>query len=291
MSSLPWRRVAVEALLIVGGSIIFAVGVDCFEIPYGLAAGGVTGLAQVISEVAARAGVTVPVGLQTIAMNALLMLLVVRTGNKGYMVRTVAGIIACGFFTDALVPFLPVVGSEEDLLLCALWGGVIVGVGLGLVFRAGGNTGGTDILAQILARRTSMPLGTAIIIVDGAVIALSATVFSVEQALYAAVAMFISGKVIDAVVDGPRTSRAAYMITERYRDVEREILIGLDRGCTELSARGAWSGRERPVLFCVLSRSETVHLKEIVAGIDPDAIVFISEVHEAFGEGFRRIEQ
>lgn len=291
MSSLPLRRVAVEALLIVGGSVIFAVGVDCFEIPYGLAAGGVTGLAQVISEVAARAGVTVPVGLQTIAMNALLMLLVVRTGNKGYMVRTVAGIIACGFFTDALVPFLPVVGSEEDLLLCALWGGVIVGVGLGLVFRAGGNTGGTDILAQILARRASMPLGTAIIIVDGAVIALSATVFSVEQALYAAVAMFISGKVIDAVVDGPRTSRAAYIITERYRDVEREILIGLDRGCTELSARGAWSGRERPVLFCVLSRSETVHLKEIVAGIDPDAIVFISEVHEAFGEGFRRIEQ
>lgn len=291
MSSLPLRRVAVEALLIVCGSIIFAVGVDCFEIPYGLAAGGVTGLAQVISEVAARAGVTVPVGLQTIAMNALLMLLVVRTGNKGYMVRTVAGIIACGFFTDALVPFLPVVGSEDDLLLCALWGGVIVGVGLGLVFRAGGNTGGTDILAQILARRTSMPLGTAIIIVDGAVIALSATVFSVEQALYAAVAMFISGKVIDVVVDGPRTSRAAYIITERYRDVEREILIGLDRGCTELSARGAWSGRERPVLFCVLSRSETVHLKEIVAGIDPDAIVFISEVHEAFGEGFRRIEQ
>ena len=291
MSSLPLRRVAVEALLIVGGSIIFAVGVDCFEIPYGLAAGGVTGLAQVISEVAARAGVTVPVGLQTIAMNALLMLLVVRTGNKGYMVRTVAGIIACGFFTDALVPFLPVVGSEDELLLCALWGGVIVGVGLGLVFRAGGNTGGTDILAQILARKTSMPLGTAIIIVDGAVIALSATVFSVEQALYAAVAMFISGKVIDAVVDGPRTSRAAYIITERYRDVEREILIGLDRGCTELSARGAWSGRERPVLFCVLSRSETVHLKEIVAGIDPDAIVFISEVHEAFGEGFRRIEQ
>ena len=290
MSGISARRVAWEALLIVSGSVIFAVGVDCFEIPYGLAAGGVTGLATVFSAIAANMGVTLPVGIQTILMNVLLMLVVVRTGSKGYVARTVAGILCCGFFTDALVPFLPVVGGEGDLLLCALWGGVITGVGLGLVFRAGGNTGGTDIVAQLLARKATMPLGTAIIIVDGAVIALSATVFSVEQALYAAVAMFICGKVIDAVVDGPRTSRAAYIITDRYKEVEREILDGLDRGCTELSARGAWSGQERPVLFCVLSRSETVRLKEIVAEHDPNAIVFISEVHEAFGEGFKRIE-
>ncbi|HIZ46452.1 MAG TPA: YitT family protein [Candidatus Olsenella pullistercoris] len=290
MSGISARRVAWEALLIVSGSVIFAVGVDCFEIPYGLAAGGVTGLATVFSAIAANMGVTLPVGIQTILMNVLLMLVVVRTGSKGYVARTVAGILCCGFFTDALVPFLPVVGGEGDLLLCALWGGVITGVGLGLVFRAGGNTGGTDIVAQLLARKATMPLGTAIIIVDGAVIAFSATVFSVEQALYAAVAMFICGKVIDAVVDGPRTSRAAYIITDRYKEVEREILDGLDRGCTELSARGAWSGQERPVLFCVLSRSETVRLKEIVAEHDPNAIVFISEVHEAFGEGFKRIE-
>ena len=290
MSGISARRVAWEALLIVSGSVIFAVGVDCFEIPYGLAAGGVTGLATVFSAIAANMGVTLPVGIQTILMNVLLMLVVVRTGSKGYVARTVAGILCCGFFTEALVPFLPVVGGEGDLLLCALWGGVITGVGLGLVFRAGGNTGGTDIVAQLLARKATMPLGTAIIIVDGAVIAFSATVFSVEQALYAAVAMFICGKVIDAVVDGPRTSRAAYIITDRYKEVEREILDGLDRGCTELSARGAWSGQERPVLFCVLSRSETVRLKEIVAEHDPNAIVFISEVHEAFGEGFKRIE-
>ena len=290
MSGISARRVAWEALLIVSGSVIFAVGVDCFEIPYGLAARGVTGRATVFSANAATKGGTHPVGHQTILMNVLLMLVVVRTGSKGYVARTVAGILCCGFFTDALVPFLPVVGGEGDLLLCALWGGVITGVGLGLVFRAGGNTGGTDIVAQLLARKATMPLGTAIIIVDGAVIAFSATVFSVEQALYAAVAMFICGKVIDAVVDGPRTSRAAYIITDRYKEVEREILDGLDRGCTELSARGAWSGQERPVLFCVLSRSETVRLKEIVAEHDPNAIVFISEVHEAFGEGFKRIE-
>lgn len=289
MSGVAWRTVARDALLIVVGSFLFAVGVDCFEIPYGLAAGGVTGLATVFSAIADAAGFYLPVGMQTIVMNALLMLLVIKSGDRGYIARTVAGIIACGVLTDALVPFLPVFGSENDLLLCALWGGVVTGIGLGLVFRTGGNTGGTDILAQILARRLAMPVGVAVIIVDGIIIAFSATVFSVEQALYAAVAMFISGKVIDAVVDGPRSARAAYIISVEHDRIANEILYTLNRGCTELQARGVWSGNSRPVLLCVLSRSETVRLKQIVAACDPEAIVVISEVHEVFGEGFRQI--
>lgn len=289
MSGISWKVVLRDALLIVAGSIVFAIGVDIFEVPYGLAAGGVTGLAMVFSAIAENFGVALPVGLQTIVINALLMILVIRSGSRGYIARTVAGIIACGFFTDALVPFLPAVGGEEDLLLCALWGGVITGLGLGLVFRTGGNTGGTDIVAQVVARKTALPVGTSVIIVDGLVIALSATVFSVEQALYAAVAMFICGKVIDAVVDGPRAARAAYIISEKHDEIAHEIMHTLDRGCTELEARGMWSGAERPVLFCVLSRSEAVWLKQIVASCDPRAIVVISEVHEVFGEGFRQI--
>ncbi|HIY80152.1 MAG TPA: YitT family protein [Candidatus Olsenella excrementavium] len=289
MKSISWKVVLHDALLIVVGSIIFAIGVDIFEVPYGLAAGGVTGLAMVFSAVAETFGVALPVGLQTIVINALLMILVVKSGSRGYIARTVAGIIACGFFTDALVPFLPVVGGEQDLLLCALWGGVVTGLGLGLVFRTGGNTGGTDIVAQVVARKTALPVGTSVIIVDGIVIALSATVFSVEQALYAAVAMFICGKVIDAVVDGPRAARAAYIISEEHGAIAHEIMHTLDRGCTKLEARGMWSGTERPVLFCVLSRSEAVWLKQIVAECDPKAIVVISEVHEVFGEGFRQI--
>ena len=204
--------------------------------------------------------------------------------------RTVAGLVACGVLTDALVPFLPASVGESDLLLCALWGGVITGAGLGLVFRSGGNTGGTDIVSQILARKTGMPMGTAVIIVDGVIIAFSATVFSVEQALYAAVAMFICGKVIDAVVDGPRRARAAYIISTEHAQIANEILYTLNRGCTELQARGVWSGNSRPVLLCVLGRSESMRLKQIVAEIDPEAIVIISEVHEVFGEGFKRIE-
>lgn len=289
MSRIPWRTVAHDAALIVLGSLVFALGVDCFEIPYGLAAGGVTGLATVFSAIAESAGFHLPVGMQTIVMNVALMALVVRSGDRGYIARTVAGIVACGVLTDALVPLLPVVGSEQDLLLCALWGGVVTGVGLGLVFRTGGNTGGTDIVAQIISRRLGVPVGTAVIVVDGVIIAFSATVFSVEQALYAAVAMFISGKVIDAVVDGPRSARAAYIISERHERIANEILYTLNRGCTELQARGVWSGNPRPVLMCVLGRSESMRLKQIVAGIDPEAIVVISEVHEVFGEGFRQI--
>lgn len=289
MSRIPWRTVLRDALLIVVGSARFAVGVDCFEIPYGLAAGGVTGLATVLAAIAESFGLILPVGLQTIVMNVLLMAFVVRSGNKGYIARTIAGILACGILTDALVPVLPVLGGENDLLLCALWGGVITGVGLGLVFRTGGNTGGTDIVAQLISRRFGVPVGVSVIIVDGVIIAFSATVFSIEQALYAAVAMFICGKVIDAVVDGPRTARAAYIISERHAEIANEILYTLNRGCTELKARGVWSGNERPVLLCVLSRSESMLLKQIVAELDPEAIVIISEVHEAFGEGFHQI--
>lgn len=290
MSPVRWRVVVKDAFLIVVGSLIFAFGVDSLEIPNGLAAGGVTGLATVFSAIAASAGIPLPVGLQTIGMNALLMLLVVKTGDKGYIVRTVAGIVACGLFTDLLAPVVPVMGGESDLLLCALWGGVITGAGLGLVFRTGGNTGGTDILAQLFARRVGMPVGTAVILVDGIIIAFSASVFSVRQALYAAVAMFICGKVIDAVVDGFRSERAAYVISERHADIANMILYDLNRGCTELQARGVWSGNARPVLMCVLGRSEVMRLKRIVAECDPEAIVVISEVHEVFGEGFRRID-
>lgn len=290
MSGSRWRAIARDATLIVVGSLIFAVGVDSFEIPNGLAAGGVTGLATVFHAMAGTAGFYLPVGLQTIVMNALLMTVVIRSGDRGYIARTLGGIIACGVLTDVLAPIVPVLTGERDLLLCALWGGVITGVGLGLVFRTGGNTGGTDIIAQVIVRRFGMPMGTAVIIVDGIIIAFSATVFSVEQALYAAVAMFICGKVIDAVVDGPRTERAAYIISAEHDKIANAILYTLNRGCTELQARGVWSGSSRPVLFCVLGRSESTRLKKIVAACDPEAIVIISEVHEVFGEGFKQIE-
>lgn len=289
MRKISLREAALDAILIFLGSLLFAFGLDCFEVPNGLAAGGITGLATVFHALALQVGVSLPVGIQSIAMNVLLFAYVVRSGSKRYAVLTAAGIIVSGILTDAMAPFVPVLG-EGDLLLCALWGGVITGIGLGMVFRTGGNTGGTDIIAQLIARKTGASVGSMAILVDGAIVAISAPVFSIENALYAAVAMYICGRVIDTVVDGPRVQRAAYIISEKHERIAQQIMDELDRGCTEFEARGMWSRELRPVIFCVLSRGELAHLKEIVAETDPDAIVVIAEVHEAYGEGFKSID-
>ncbi len=278
-----------DVLTIIFGSILFAVGLDCFEIPNGIAAGGASGLATILAEVARRNGLPVmSVGVQVLVMNALLMVAVVREGGLRYAARTSLGIVASAVATDVLAVFLPVLG-EGDLLLCSLWGGVICGAGLGLVFRAGGNTGGTDIVAQIMARHTSLSMGIASLIADMLVIVLSVPVFGIENALYATVAMYLGTRVLDMVLDGFNTQRAAYVISDRHERIKRHIFSDLDRGCTELLARGGYTGRERPVLFVVLTRSEMAYLRRVVAEIDPQATVVVGKIHEAFGNGFNQI--
>lgn len=289
MKKVDWRRCLKEAFLIVAGSFVFALGVDCFEVPNGLAAGGLTGLATILAAIAASVGITLPVGIQTIVMNVLLLSYVVLTTRDwSYVARSIAGIIISGLFMDALAPVVPVL-AQGELLISAIWGGVLVGAGVGIVFLSGGNTGGTDIVAQLLNKPTGLPLGTLSMLVDGAIVLASIPVFSVRNALYAGIAMYIGGVVIDMVVDGPRTARVAYIISNRHDEIANKILYEMGRGCTELQARGVWSGNSRPVLMCVLGRTETARLKGIVAELDPDAIVIVSEVHEAFGEGFGEI--
>ena len=283
-----WRGDIVDFALIIAGCTIFAVGIDMFLVPNGLAAGGVSGLATITSHLAALNGIALPVGIQTICINVLLMLLVARSGDKRYLVRVVAGFLASGLLIDMVDPLVP--KMTADMLLSSIWGGALCGVGIGLVMRGGGNTGGSDIIAQFFQRRFGIPVGTTFIVSDFIVISISALVFSPRNALYALIAIFISGHVCDAVVDGPRTMRAAYIISNEHGAIAEQIMYGLNRGCTELQARGVWSGNDRPVLLCVLDRSEAAHLKQIVSECDPDAIVFISEMYEAFGEGFKQME-
>jgi uncharacterized membrane-anchored protein YitT (DUF2179 family) len=282
------RTLVRDALLIVAGSFVFALGVDAFMVPNGLAAGGVTGIATVTHKIAADQGFYLPVGIQTIVMNVLLMIPVFRSGGLRYAARTVAGILASSLLIDALAPFVPPL-CQNDLLLACLWGGAVTGLGLGLVFRSGGNTGGTDIVAQLLSKSTGWPVGTLEMVADIVIIAGSIPVFSFENALYAAICMFVAGRVIDTVVEGPSSQRAAYIISGEHDRIANAILYELGRGCTEIQARGVWSGSPRPMLFVVLGRRELGMLKSIVAEIDPDAIVIIAEIHEAFGEGFKEI--
>ncbi len=261
-----------------------------FEIPNGLAAGGITGLATTIAAVSRSMGVILPVGMQTIVMNILLLIYAyASTRDLGYVSKSIMGIIASGLFMDLLAPIVPV-PTQGQLLISALWGGVIAGVGLGIVFLSGGNTGGTDIICQAIAKRTGISLGVISIIIDCVVLAVSVPVFSLTNALYAGVAVVVAGYVMDMVLEGPLSARAAYVISREHEAIAREVMDELDRGCTELEARGMWSNEPRPVLMVVMGRGETHLLKEIVSRIDPEAIVIISEVHEAFGEGFGRID-
>ncbi|MBQ6523781.1 MAG: YitT family protein [Atopobiaceae bacterium] len=289
MASSRFRKSTLgDIVTIIVGSIIFALGLDCFEIPNGIAAGGISGLATIFAQIARGYGINLPIGMQVLAMNMLLMILVVREGGLRYAARTSLGIVVSSLATDLLVPFVPVLGNG-DLILCALWGGVVCGFGLGLVFRAGGNTGGTDIIAQVVSRRTSIPMGVASLIADMAVVVLSVPVFGIEKALYATIAMYLGTRVLDMVLDGFNTQRAAYIISDQHERIKKHIFSDLDRGCTELLARGGYTGKERPVIFVVLTRPEMALLRRVVASVDPQATIVVSKIHEAFGNGFEQI--
>ena len=270
------------------GCAIAAFATDVFMIPNGLAAGGLTGLATIIAELGRRAGISLPVGIQTIVMNALLLLVVVRSGGLKYVVQTVTGFVLFGFFTDLFAPFVLHL-QHEDIMLSALWGGIVSGIGYGLVFRCGANTGGSDTIGQIIARKSSLPVGATVMAIDVAVCAASAPVFSVANALYAALSMVLMGYVVDMVVDGGNTQRAAFIISDHFEDIEHDILHAMDRGCTRLMAQGSWTKKDRPVLFFVLSRREISIIKTIVYEHDADAILIITDVNEAIGYGFKSV--
>ena len=270
------------------GCAIAAFATDVFMIPNGLAAGGLTGLATIIAELGRRAGISLPVGMQTIVMNALLLLVVVRSGGLKYVVQTVTGFVLFGFFTDLFAPFVLHL-QHEDIMLSALWGGIVSGIGYGLVFRCGANTGGSDTIGQIIARKSSLPVGATVMTIDVAVCAASAPVFSVANALYAALSMVLMGYVVDMVVDGGNTQRAAFIISDHFEDIEHDILHAMDRGCTRLMAQGSWTKKDRPVLFFVLSRREISIIKTIVYEHDADAILIITDVNEAIGYGFKSV--
>lgn len=270
------------------GCAIAAFATDVFMIPNGLAAGGLTGLATIIAELGRRAGISLPVGIQTIVMNALLLLVVVRSGGLKYVVQTVTGFVLFGFFTDLFAPFVLHL-QHEDIMLSALWGGIVSGIGYGLVFRCGANTGGSDTIGQIIARKSSLPVGATVMAIDVAVCAASAPVFSVANALYAALSMVLMGYVVDMVVDGGNTQRAAFIISDHFEDIEHDILHAMDRGCTRLMAQGSWTKKDRPVLFFVLSRREISIIKTIVYEHDADAMPIITDVNEAIGYGFKSV--
>lgn len=270
------------------GVALTAFALNAFLIPNQLAAGGASGLAIIIFHMGERYGVTLPVGIQTLVMNALLMVFVLRAGGLRYAAKTVYGIAALGVLIDISAPFIPNL-APGDMMLASIWGGVVAGVGLGFVFRVGGNTGGTDILAQILAPKTSLGVGQLMLAIDAAVLLLAAIVLGPEAALYAGISIAITTWIIDLVIEGLAVEKAAWIISEAHEAIGQGITEEMGRGCTRVDATGVWTGMSRPMLFVVLTRKEIGNLKALVARADPRALVIISDVHEAIGEGFKEM--
>ena len=198
----------------------------------------------------------------------------------------------CQFFKvfddHQLEYILPVIDlAQGDMLLVALFGGVFSGAGMGMVLRANATTGGTDMVAALIQLKIRhYNVAQIMQVLDGAIVILGFFVFGLRPSLYAIVAIFVTTKVSDAILEGFKYSKAAYIITDKYEEVAKVLMEELDRGATGLKATGMYTGKDRCVLYCVVSKKQIVTLKEIVVNIDPKAFVIVSDVREVLGEGF-----
>lgn len=279
------RRLRDYALITVG-VLVTAYGLDAFLIPNRLAAGGVSGLATIIHYVALPVA-NLPVGVLMLVMNVGLLVLAFRARGWRYAAKTVYGTVLLSVAIDVGAPFIHPLATS-DALLAALYGGALTGLGLGIVFKAGGNTGGTDIIAQLLVRKVSLGIGQLMLAADAVVMLMAALAFGPNLALYGIVAVFVSGSVIDLVQEGLAVNKAAYIISDRSDEVGEVILQELGRGATGFAARGLYTGTEREVIFTVVSRRELDALKSHVRAVDPAAFIIITDVHEVLGEGFKQ---
>jgi uncharacterized membrane-anchored protein YitT (DUF2179 family) len=272
-----------EYLVVLLGALVQAFAMRLFLVPGQLVSGGISGAAQIINHF-----VSIPIGLMVLVGNIPLLVLGWRfLGGPRFALRTAVAVGAFSLFTDLLVFVIPAQGMTQDNVLNALFGGVLLGVGLGLVYRGGGTSGGSDILGRILNHRLGISISAAYLITDSLVVLAGGFAFSWEKALYGMVVIYVSGLAAEMISEGSGIFRTALIISEKYTEISREIMESMERGVTVLSGTGAYTGSDRPVLYCVITRSEVNQLKEMVKDIDPQAFMVIGVTHEALGEGFR----
>ncbi len=265
--------------------IVQAVGLRLFLVPAQLASGGVSGIAQLLNHFTGW-----PIGLMVLIGNIPLFILGWRyLGGRRFALRTAFAVVVYGFLVDALLwlPFFPPNGLTDDIVLNALYGAVLSGIGSGLVYRGQATSGGSDILARILNHWRGIPMTQSYLLTEALVILSAGFVFGWTKALYALVSIYVSGLVVDATLEGAGTIRAAWIITSEPEAVIQKILVEMQRGVTILNGTGAYTGAERPVLYCVVTRSEIQQLKSIVHEIDPKAFMVVGAAYEALGEGFQ----
>ena len=287
LRDINWKRegkqLARDYLLVIIGALVTAMSFSWFFLPYDVAPGGVTGIATVISSLTGLS-----VGLLSFVINVPLFLMGWRQVGWRFAVRSFVAMMLLSLFIDLLPPLNP----TGDIMLATVFGGVLLGVGLGIVVRAGATTGGTDMAAKMLHRLAGfMSIATILFMIDATVVLIAAMVFGIKAGLWALIALFVSSKAMDVVIKGFNTAMQFLIITREPDEIVRRIHGDLDRGCTRLKAYGTYSGEEMGTLLCVVARTEAARLKKVIAEADPNAFVTVCDVHEALGEGFAGMEQ
>lgn len=282
MNSRPWY---VDYLFIFMGTGIMALAIQCIFEPIGLVTGGFSGIAIIIRKM--TAGIVeggVPLWLTNLALNVPVFIAALIIKGRKFLGRTVIGTVLLSFWLY-VIPQVDL--TQGDYMLSSVFGGVITGIGIGFVLLAKATTGGTDMVSALIQKYVRHYSVVQILqVIDGMVVLAGLYVFGLKPALYAIVAIFITSKVSDALMEGMKYSKAAFIITDCYKEIADAIMTQLDRGLTGLDATGMYSADKKTVLYCVVSKKEIVELKDIVAKIDPKAFVIVTDAREVFGEGF-----
>lgn len=268
-----------EYVYVLIGSAIVALSFNLFLLPNNIDSGGVSGISTITKAMFAWE----PAYVQW-AFNIPLFILGVLLLGKSFGVKTLVGTVFLPFvvyLSRGLEPW------TNEPLLAALYGGIGIGLGIGIVFRGKASTGGTDLAAQIINKFTGISLGKCVALIDGIIVITASIVFSIEQGLYALIALFVTSKTIDLVQVGFGSSKMTLIITDKQEEVREGILNKIDRGVTRLTAHGGYTDSERPILMCVVDQSQFIKLKQLVKSIDETAFVVVTDASEVLGRGFK----
>ncbi|MGM0508907.1 MAG: YitT family protein [Fusobacteriota bacterium] len=271
-----------EYILINFGLIILALGLVLFLIPGKIAAGGVSGLATVVYNVWGF-----PPGIFMFLCNIPLFIIGFKIFGKSYGFKTFYGSLMVSVYTVFFSRTIGLEGVTNNTLLAALYGGIFAGIGVGVLMKLGGSTGGTDIIAQIIHKYLKIQIGYAMITVDSFVLGTAAFVFGFEPALYAVISLYASGRVINLIFNGMDYSRVAYIITDKHEEVKQLILEELQHGGTVIPSKGLYTNDDKNIIMTVVRNRSIFRLKDRIENIDENAFMIITEAHEVLGEGFK----
>ena len=292
LKKIDWKSLALDIVMIFAGSVCYAVAISMFSAPNHIAPGGVTGIATLLNYISVewQFPFEIPIGVATIVINVPLLFAAWKVLGRGTTIRTLVGIVLSSVLVDVLDPYLNDVysGEKANPILVCIFGGVILGVAVGLIMRRGGTTGGSEVISRLLEKKyPHLSVGSLILCVDAVVISISAVVYgALENAMYAVVFVFISSQLIDRVVYGDRSGKMVLIMTKKQPEVTEAIMHEVRRGCTLLKAQGAYSGAEQNMILCTLRRAELFHLRQVTFKIDPNAFVMVLSTDEVRGLGF-----